>query len=125
MIRRPPRSTRTDTLFPYTTLFRSGQQAGQDIPRSVGDDARGVPRRGANARFRAGAASSSIGHGPKPAWTDASGVCGAPSWRSARATLLAARSLLRSRLPSLRGNDLSPRTSFPRLLHAGVRAIAQ
>src|SRR3546814_12208608 len=31
MIRRPPRSTRTDTLFPYTTLFRSlavGQMAG-------------------------------------------------------------------------------------------------
>src|SRR3546814_9027856 len=26
MIRRPPRSTRTDTLFPYTTLFRSEQQ---------------------------------------------------------------------------------------------------
>src|SRR3546814_6826585 len=25
MIRRPPRSTRTDTLFPYTTLFRSPQ----------------------------------------------------------------------------------------------------
>src|SRR3546814_2408459 len=25
MIRQPPRSTRTDTLFPYTTLFRSGQ----------------------------------------------------------------------------------------------------
>src|SRR3546814_13375668 len=25
MIRRPPRSTRTDTLFPYTTLFRSNQ----------------------------------------------------------------------------------------------------
>src|SRR3546814_15292680 len=24
MLRRPPRSTRTDTLFPYTTLFRSG-----------------------------------------------------------------------------------------------------
>src|SRR3546814_5925388 len=27
MIRRPPRSTRTDTLFPYTTLFRSVQIA--------------------------------------------------------------------------------------------------
>src|SRR3546814_1555899 len=27
MIRRPPRSTRTDTLFPYTTLFRSAQLA--------------------------------------------------------------------------------------------------
>src|SRR3546814_15629750 len=31
MIRRPPRSTRTDTLFPYTTLFRSRTGAG---PRS-------------------------------------------------------------------------------------------
>src|SRR3546814_2965233 len=29
MIRRPPRSTRTDTLFPYTTLFRSGVVVGQ------------------------------------------------------------------------------------------------
>src|SRR3546814_20957156 len=33
MIRRPPRSTRTDTLFPYTTRFRSparrGRQAGE------------------------------------------------------------------------------------------------
>src|SRR3546814_13795154 len=29
MIRRPPRSTRTDTLFPYTTLFRSDRRAGQ------------------------------------------------------------------------------------------------
>src|SRR3546814_13231400 len=29
MIRRPPRSTRTDTLFPYTTLFRSNC----DLPR--------------------------------------------------------------------------------------------
>src|SRR3546814_16179749 len=28
MIRRPPRSTRTDTLFPYTTLFRSLKEAG-------------------------------------------------------------------------------------------------
>src|SRR3546814_12492721 len=27
MIRRPPRSTRTDTLFPYTTLFRSPHEA--------------------------------------------------------------------------------------------------
>src|SRR3546814_4102371 len=26
MIRRPPRSTRTDTLFPYTTLFRSARE---------------------------------------------------------------------------------------------------
>src|SRR3546814_14093954 len=31
MIRRPPRSTRTDTLFPYTTLFRSLPD-GDDVP---------------------------------------------------------------------------------------------
>src|SRR3546814_1384787 len=30
MIRRPPRSTRTDTLFPYTTLFRSDRLFGDD-----------------------------------------------------------------------------------------------
>src|SRR3546814_17688861 len=29
MIRRPPRSTRTDTLFPYTTLFRSPRQTAE------------------------------------------------------------------------------------------------
>src|SRR3546814_3549397 len=31
MIRRPPRSTRTDTLFPYTTLFRSDRRAARDL----------------------------------------------------------------------------------------------
>src|SRR3546814_5949636 len=33
MIRRPPRSTRTDTLFPYTTLFRA--QAGDELAVTV------------------------------------------------------------------------------------------
>src|SRR3546814_14864490 len=37
MIRRPPRSTRTDTLFPYTTLFRSDRSL---ILASVARDAR-------------------------------------------------------------------------------------
>src|SRR3546814_12769871 len=43
MIRRPPRSTRTDTLFPYTTLFRSidGDIGGTDFrheqPHSIND----------------------------------------------------------------------------------------
>src|SRR3546814_9574124 len=32
MIRRPPRSTRTDTLFPYTTLFRSPRVGGAGFP---------------------------------------------------------------------------------------------
>src|SRR3546814_12209744 len=38
MIRRPPRSTRTDTLFPYTTLFRS------PLPVSVFLDLMGLPQ---------------------------------------------------------------------------------
>src|SRR3546814_14244342 len=37
MIRRPPRSTRTDTLFPYTTLFRS-------LAREAGDAAQHIER---------------------------------------------------------------------------------
>src|SRR3546814_5201424 len=40
MIRRPPRSTRTDTLFPYTTLFRSRLFAANDIAvRMIADGA--------------------------------------------------------------------------------------
>src|SRR3546814_3934981 len=36
MIRRPPRSTRTDTLFPYTTLFRStSRSSGGDTAETV------------------------------------------------------------------------------------------
>src|SRR3546814_13329406 len=37
MIRRPPRSTRTDTLFPYTTLFRSVTQPRQSLRLILGD----------------------------------------------------------------------------------------
>src|SRR3546814_13006530 len=49
MIRRPPRSTRTDTLFPYTTLFRSeadhlAQVALQGVAR-IGREGRVVDRR--------------------------------------------------------------------------------
>src|SRR3546814_10844284 len=44
MIRRPPRSTRTDTLFPYTTLFRSG------ISKAVAGDGRAGGRSPGKAR---------------------------------------------------------------------------
>src|SRR3546814_10854058 len=54
MIRRPPRATRTDTLFPYTTLFRSPVarlQPGQDQPSAR----RRPPRRaGGLVRWRPG-----------------------------------------------------------------------
>src|SRR3546814_6324142 len=36
MIRRPPRSTRTDTLFPYTTLFRSAGSGRDALQRAQG-----------------------------------------------------------------------------------------
>src|SRR3546814_12380893 len=52
MLRRPPRSTRTDTLFPYTTLFRSAGRApawarpdALQIRRLPGSLAPGRPRR--------------------------------------------------------------------------------
>src|SRR3546814_5537654 len=44
MIRRPPRSPRTDTLFPYTTLFRS-LQARDAQPRNAGAFDRAAPSR--------------------------------------------------------------------------------
>src|SRR3546814_3055751 len=38
MIRRPPRSTRTDTLFPYTTLFRSGSLLALGLLAACGEE---------------------------------------------------------------------------------------
>src|SRR3546814_19767351 len=50
MIRRPPRSTRTDTLFPYTTLFRSQEKAVRlvryDLFKGGGGGQNGHPRPG-------------------------------------------------------------------------------
>src|SRR3546814_11051251 len=43
MIRRPPRSTRTDTLFPYTTLFRSQLVGGGDVQHVQALNAAGAP----------------------------------------------------------------------------------
>src|SRR3546814_2365357 len=43
MIRRPPRSTRTDTLFPYTTLFRSDDQRPRPHQDHRGDHRRAPP----------------------------------------------------------------------------------
>src|SRR3546814_3365345 len=49
MIRRPPRSTRTDTLFPYTTLFRSTLPCPRDEPKGPN---RGRLREGRRRRQR-------------------------------------------------------------------------
>src|SRR3546814_11322981 len=77
MIRRPPRPTRTDTLFPYTTLFRS-----RTVPRLVTRRALARGRRdgaGAVARERerlrpaaaaGGAALAADGRAPRSAGLD-------------------------------------------------------
>src|SRR3546814_9423218 len=54
MIRRPPRSTRTDTLFPYTTLFRSGPPPGRALLRRL--RSRHHPERAAWRELAAGLA---------------------------------------------------------------------
>src|SRR3546814_16704559 len=64
MIRRPPRSTRTDTLFPYTTLFLSEDEPTRSY-RFYGADFNwqplpGLGVRGEYARQRAGRAEASV-----------------------------------------------------------------
>src|SRR3546814_2572439 len=67
MIRRPPRSTRTDTLFPYTTLFRSYHPAG--VPRACREafwrEAADHPG-SAVALHDAGNGSGGLGQGDRP-----------------------------------------------------------
>src|SRR3546814_10024163 len=63
MIRRPPRSTRTDTLFPYTTLFRSGRGA-TNRSHSVRKPRRRLSAQGNCTARRAGAAFSGRGNSP-------------------------------------------------------------
>src|SRR3546814_3716461 len=84
MIRRSPRSTRTDTLFPYTTLFRSGQsraplRRNQDGPaglcgrrqrlphRALRSAAAGVPDPALRARALEPGGLPAVGpaHGPE------------------------------------------------------------
>src|SRR3546814_20453884 len=52
MIRRPPRSTRTDTLFPYTTLFRSDRYVTQTFDVEYGTTEYGAEAYAAYLRAR-------------------------------------------------------------------------
>src|SRR3546814_2000260 len=73
MLRRPPRSTRTDTLFPYTTLFRSdfvdefrggvgvALDAGNPVVVELAVGRRHVGRRGSRAVGRIGGARIAAG----------------------------------------------------------------
>src|SRR3546814_10960639 len=105
MIRRPPRSTRTYTLFPYTTLFRSHVDTGSDAFTETGGNAALTVGKadqkttflslGARAQFNAG----QPGFQPylSAAWNRAMGDRGARSSRASsradrRSTSSASRS---------------------------------
>src|SRR3546814_3049666 len=67
MIRRPPRSTRTDTRFPYTTLFRSRIFAGGDAVRQPSGSLVGALRtRHPRADLRGRAATQAPRIFPRP-----------------------------------------------------------
>src|SRR3546814_11040235 len=70
MIRRPPGSTRTDTLFPYTTLFRSFDIALKDceIVHRIDGDHREVVS--TTTDFEIAAALDDMGVGHDNAWRD-------------------------------------------------------
>src|SRR3546814_18687555 len=79
MIRLPPRSTRTDTLFPYTTLFRSCR------PTPLGRDCK-VPRktlpgrrRGAGQKFEAGRLLAAPPRSPLPKEVVTAAASGVPA----------------------------------------------
>src|SRR3546814_19683954 len=76
MIRRPPRSTRTDTLFPYTTLFRAIARADDhtegderhDAPQDAVEHALLFGRRIGRVERVHRAASESLLPTPSPSW---------------------------------------------------------
>src|SRR3546814_16179736 len=84
MIRRPPRSTRTDTLFPYTTLFRSRRGVGllrfvrsafAAAPRPRRKSARIITVRVTSPRLGYGGGVSSRSTRSASCWLVARGYC--------------------------------------------------
>src|SRR3546814_9864330 len=89
MIRRPPRSTRTDTLFPYTTLFRSSRR------NRGGNGCRGKPGQGKEISMRRG-----FGLAALALWTGL--ACGAePTLAQKQAQAKKQQAELRAQIESL------------------------
>src|SRR3546814_12315062 len=64
MIRRPPRSTRTDTLFPYTTLFRSDDPLDENPPPCVEGRIRRQDRGAVSGVISPSPSGEGLGWGP-------------------------------------------------------------
>src|SRR3546814_16320890 len=73
MIRRPPRSTRTDTLFPYTTLFRSTRLAYEVILSAALTLIDAAPRRRMSLGELTDALADSVEIASRESWDDFSG----------------------------------------------------
>src|SRR3546814_7615067 len=103
MIRRPPRSTRTDTLFPYTTLFRS--QLDNAIANvTLDDDPEGSLRQRQNLdaiRARGLEIDASFSHGP---WSFAASYAYADSRVRASGAALALDGLRPAQTPRHQGS---------------------
>src|SRR3546814_9452081 len=94
MIRRPPRSTRTDTRFPYTTLFRSrclydfGGKCSVEASGRINTADRGTtllwqklllaPRDGAQTRMMVLVAQDKVGKASLAGFAESSGSIGTP-----------------------------------------------
>src|SRR3546814_15413228 len=74
MIRRPPRSTRTDTLFPYTTLFRSSYASATPMPNGKGSSTGAI--RTLAIRWKRSPAGGAFRRNPRISW------CGCRTGRS-------------------------------------------
>src|SRR3546814_4441633 len=107
MIRRPPRSTRTDTLFPYTTLFRSALGRGDGKARSgTWHRARGTRCRpaGRTAAGFSGARASPLANGVSAVTMNAM----TESFDVARQTFLEPAELDENRIADVLGRLMKP-----------------
>src|SRR3546814_18329917 len=105
MIRRPPRSTRTYTLFPYTTLFRSARYVGKMAPTGVvsGALSTGVPFAIGNAMGGPIAGTAAVGI------TNAAGLVGRKL-----ATRMGTDNAVLAELTARNGGALPPALEFSR-----------
>src|SRR3546814_19628449 len=107
MIRRPPRSTRTDTLFPYTTLFRSHFHAEKGWSQTAQDVLEGVSRPVERRK--------QLGYSSGMSFTDHQSMSGAPARTCVQAVARASPSL-----PGAMSRPPHVHSSIPSILARGA-----
>src|SRR3546814_3448075 len=96
MIRRPPRSTRTDTLFPYTTLFRSNRESScAPCDRQRGGETAGAAHRDIDPEHAAAERLHATRPMPRPTAVGRRPGTGADHWRRSEEHTSELQSLMR------------------------------